>query len=165
MLAKSTFVGALFCFLAVNASGESLQSMYLATSVGMDKIMFFVFITLYAGFALPIFTLNLAYVNDFIAKEKFVAAGAGLQIIFGLGAMGGPILCSIFMNYYGVNGFFVYLSLFHFIIGVYGLYRITKRSYEENPDSSFTPLPRNITQLGIELDPSTGADLSNTDKK
>ena len=40
-----------------------------------------------------------------------------------------------------------------------------KRNYEDNPDSTFTPLPRNITPLGIELDPSTPADLSNVDKK
>jgi len=160
-----TFVGALFCFLTVTASGTSLENMYLATSVGMDKIMFFVFLTLYAGFAIPIFTLNLAYVNDFIAKEKFVAAGGGLQIIFGLGAMGGPILCSIFMHIYGSNGFFVFLGIFHLIIGLFGMYRITKRSYEDNPDSTFTPLPRNITPLGIELDPTTAADLSNSDKK
>ena len=45
------------------------------------------------------------------------------------------------------------------------MYRITKRGYKDNPDSMFTPLPRNITPLGIELDPSTGADLSATDKK
>ena len=160
-----TFAGALFCVLAIIASGTSLQNMYLAANVGMDKIMFFVFVTLYAGFALPIFTLNLAYVNDFIAKEKFVAAGAGMQIIFGLGAMGGPILCSIFMNIYGSNGFFVFLGIFHLIIGLFGMYRITKRAYEDNPESTFTPLPRNITPLGIELDPTTGADLSTTDKK
>ena len=160
-----TFVSAFFCSLAIAASGTSLENMYLATSVGMDNIMFFVFVTLYAGFALPIFTLNLAYVNDFIAKEKFVAAGGGMQIIFGLGAMGGPILCSIFMNIYGSNGFFVFLAIFHLIIGLFGMYRITKRSYKDNPDSTFTPLPRNITPLGIELDPTTGADLSTTDKK
>ena len=45
------------------------------------------------------------------------------------------------------------------------MYRITKRSYEDNPQSTFTPLPRNITPLGIELDPTTAADLSQNDKK
>ena len=160
-----TFISSLFCLLLVTASGDSLENMYLATSIGMDKILFYILITLYAGFALPIFTLNLAYVNDFIAKEKFVAAGGGMQIIFGLGAMGGPILCSIFMNIYGSNGFFVFLGIFHLIIGLFGMYRITKRAYEDNPESTFTPLPRNITPLGIELDPATGTDLSNTDKK
>ena len=159
------FFGALFCALSMTASGASLANMYLATSIGMDKIMFFVFVALYAGMAIPIFTLNLAYVNDFIPKEKFVAAGGGLQIIFGLGAMGGPMLCSVFMNTYGANGFFVYLFIFHIIIGLFGMYRVTRRKPKENPDSIYTPLPRNITPLGIELDPSTGADLSNPDNK
>jgi hypothetical protein len=88
-----------------------------------------------------------------------------MQIIFGLGAMGGPILCTLFMYRYGSNGFFVFLGIFHVIIGLFGLYRITKRTYEDNPESIFTPLPRNITPLGIELDPTTGADLSTTEKK
>ena len=151
--------------MTVISSGTSLENMYLAASVGMDKIMFFTFVTLYAGFALPMFTLNLAYVNDFIQKEKFVAAGAGLQIIFGMGAMGGPILCSVFMSVYGANGFFVFLGIFHLAVGLFGMYRITKRSYEENPESTFTPLPRNITPLGIELDPTVGTDLSSSEKK
>ena len=42
---------------------------------------------------------------------------------------------------------------------------MTRRRYEENPESIFTPLPRNITPLGMELDPSTGADLSTTNEK
>ena len=51
------------------------------------------------------------------------------------------------------------------IIGLFGLYRITKRPYEDNPESVFTRLPRNITPLGIELDPTTGADISTEEKK
>ena len=165
ILIGCTFLSAIFCIFAIFSSGTSLENMYLASTIGMDKIMFLILVTIYAGFALPMFTLNLAYVNDFIDKERFVAAGAGLQIIFGIGAMGGPILCSIFMDTLGPNGFFIYLAIFHILIGLFGMYRITKREYEDNPDSTFTPLPRNITPLGIELDPTTAADLSSTDKK
>ena len=164
ILIGCTILSTIFCILSIIWSGTSIENMYLASSFGMDKIMFFVFVVLYAGFSLPMFTLNLAYVNDFIGKERFVAAGAGLQIIFGIGAMGGPFLCSIFMNMYGPNGFFIFLAIFHLLIGLFGMYRITKRDYTDNPQSTFTPLPRNITPLGIELDPTTAADLSNTDK-
>ena len=160
-----TLASVIFCALAIFTSGAGLENMYLASSFGMNKILFLIFVTCYAGFALPMFTLNLAYVNDFIEKERFVAAGAGLQIIFGIGAMGGPFICSVFMSFFGPNGFFVFLGIFHLLVGLFGLYRITKREYEDNPDSTFTPLPRNITPLGIELDPTTAADLSNTDKK
>ena len=160
-----SFAAALFAFLAIIASGTSLENMYLATNVGTDKIMFFIYASLYAGMAVPMFTLNLAYVNDYIPKEKFVAAGGGMQLIFGMGAMSGPFICSLLMNKFGTNGFFIHLLFFHLIVGAFGLYRITKRTYEDNPESTFTPLPRNITPLGIELDPTTGADISNPDKK
>ena len=160
-----TFFAALFCSLSISVSGASLENMYLATSTSLDKIMFFIYVTLYAGMAIPLFTLNLAYVNDYISKEKFVAAGGGMQIIFGLGAMTGPLLCSLLMNKFGTNGFFVHLLFFHLVIGAFGLYRITKRTYKDNPESTFTPLPRNITPLGIELDPTTGADISSTEEK
>ena len=159
------FVGAIFCILSILASGSSLEKMYLASSIGTDKIMFFIYVFIYAGMALPLFSLNLAYVNDYIPKEKFVAAGAGLQIIFGLGAMGGPILASLLMLRFGSNGFFIYLFIFHIFIGLFGMYRITKRPYKDNPESVYTPLPRNITPLGIELDPTTGTNISNADKK
>ena len=159
-----TFFAALFCSLAILTSGSSLENMYLATNIGLDKIMFFIYATLYAGMSIPIFTLNLAYINDYIAKEKFVAAGGGMQIIFGLGAMLGPFICSALMNRFGSNGFFIHFFIFHIMIGAFGFYRMTKRKTKENPDNTFTPLPRNITPAGIELDPDTGVNLSNTEK-
>ena len=160
-----TLFSSVFAALLIIASGMSLENMYLATSVGVDKIMFFTYAVLYGGMALPIFSLTLAYVNDYIPKEKFVAAGAGMQLIFGVGAMIGPVFCTILMTKFGTNGFFVHLLSFHLIIGFFGMYRITKRPYKDNPESTFTPLPRNITPLGIELDPTTGADISTSDKK
>jgi len=160
-----TFAASIFSVFLIISSGLSLENMYLATSVGMDKIMFFVYAVLYGGVALPIFSLTLAYVNDYIPKEKFVAAGAGMQLIFGIGAMIGPLFCTLLMTKFGTNGFFIHVLIFHLIIGFFGMYRITKRPYKDNPESTFTPLPRNITPLGIELDPTTGADISSIDKK
>ena len=82
-----------------------------------------------------------------------VAAGAGLQFAFGLGAMMGPFLCSFFMDFVGANGFFIYLILFHSCIGVFGIYRMKVRAVVDNPDSQFTPIPQTITPLGLELSP------------
>ena len=155
-----TFVAAVFAFLAIYVSGASLENMYLAISADRNKILFFLFVGIYAGMAIPLFTLNLAYINDYMEKAKFVSAGAGMQTIFGLGAMVGPFLCSTLMNAFGTNGFFIYLLIFHLIIGLFGLYRITRREAVENPDNTFTPLPRNITPAGLELDPDTDVDLS-----
>ena len=77
----------------------------------------------------------------------------------------GPIVCTLLMIKFGTNGFFIHLFIFHVIIGLFGMFRITKRPYKDNPESTFTPLPRNITPLGIELDPTTGTNISSDDKK
>ena len=161
----TTITSAIFCALIFIASVDGLQLMYLATEWGTSKLMFFIFITIYAGASLSLYPLNLAHTNDFVPKEKFVAAGGGLQLIFGLGAIGGPIACSIFMNKFGPNSFFIFLLIFHVMIGLFGIYRITRRVTKDNPDSTFTPLPKNITPLGMELDPTTGAVLSTIKKK
>ena len=161
----TTITSAIFCALIFIASVDALQLMYLATEWGTSKLMFFIFITIYAGASLSLYPLNLAHTNDFVPKEKFVAAGGGLQLIFGLGAIGGPIACSIFMNKFGPNSFFIFLLIFHVMIGLFGIYRITRRVTKDNPDSTFTPLPKNITPLGMELDPTTGAVLSTIKKK
>ena len=164
-----TILSILYSGLSFNnlIAEEMLRFSYFEVGSGMDKTKLFIFIILLAGMILPLFSLNLALVNDYIPKEKFVAAGGGLNIIFGLGAMGGPIICSILMSLFGPNGFFIHLLFFLLVIGIFGIFRMTKRKYEDNPESTFTPLPKDITPLGIELDPDTGVDLSNTqnDKK
>ena len=154
----------------VSGIGSSLSNLFVESTVSfnyfstaMDKTKLFIFIILLAGVTLPLFSLNLALVNDYIPKEKFVAAGGGLNIIFGLGAMAGPVMCSTLMHYLGPNGFFIHILIFLLTIIMFGFYRLSQREIENNPESTFTPLPTTITPLGIELDPDTGVDLSNTE--
>ena len=69
------------------------------------------------------------------------------------------------MKSFGPNGMFIFLFIFQTLIFVFGIYRMTRRATGENPDNTFTPMPRNITPLGMELDPDAGVDLSNKENK
>jgi MFS family permease len=146
-----TFAAAFFALCAILSS----RQMYLPGDLATSKFWFYVFLILFSFCSLPMFSLILAHTNDFIPKEKFVAAGASLQFTFGMGAMGGPFLCSIFMGMVGPNGFFIFLLFFHSLIGIYGVYRSRVRPVVENPDSQFVAMPQSITPAGIELNPST----------
>ena len=146
----STFAAALFALFAIFSS----STMHLPGDLG-SKFWFYIFLTLFAFCSLPMFSLILAHTNDFITKDKFVAAGAGLQFAFGLGAISGPFLCSLFMDVIGNNGFFIFLIIFHSLIGIFGIYRMNVRPSKENPDSQFVPLPQTITPVGMELNPTT----------
>ncbi len=147
----TTFGSAFFAICAIFAS----KQMYLPGELATSKTWFYIFLILFSFCSLPMFAIIFAHTNDFIPKEKFVAAGAGLQFAFGLGAISGPFICSIFMNLIGPNGYFIFLVIFHSIIGIFAIYRMKVRGTEENPDSQFIPLPQTITPLGMELNPTT----------
>ena len=85
----STFGAAAFAILAIVVS----RQMYLPDGLATSKTWFYIFLILFSFCSLPMFSLFLAHSNDYIPKDKFVAAGAGLQFVFGLGAMSGPFLC------------------------------------------------------------------------
>ena len=147
----STFGAAIFAIFSILVS----RQMYLPEGLATSKTWFYIFFILFSFCSLPMFSLILAHTNDYISKEKFVAAGAGLQFTFGFGAISGPFLCSIIMDIIGSNGFFVFLFFFHSLIGIYGIYRMKIRPSVDNPDSQFVAMPQTITPAGIELNPST----------
>ena len=164
VIVVTTIGSAAFALLAMIIAGSSLAKMYLAIGLSFSKIFFFISVGLYASLCLPLFSLNLAHTNDFVPKEKFVAAGGGLQLIFGIGAISGPILCSMFMQIFDLNGFFIFLVILHAVIAIFGIYRMKVRQTVENPDSTFTPMPANITPTGLTLDPDAPAEVVDNTK-
>ena len=151
VITYATFIAAFFAFCAM----LSTKQMYLPGDLATSKFWFYIFLVLFSFASLPMFAIIFAHTNDFIPKEKFVAAGAGLQFAYGLGAMSGPLLCSILMNIIGSNGYFIFIMFFHILIGVFALHRMRVRNTEDNPDSQFTPMPHSITPVGMELNPTT----------
>ena len=149
----TTFGSSILAFISILSSNDPIQNIYYLHGFSFKKIIFFIAVGLYSSLCLPLFSLNLAHTNDFVPKSKFVGAGGGLQFIFGIGAISGPILCSIFMEWFGLNGLFIFLIFAHTIIGLFGLYRMRVRKTIENPESTFTPVPVTITPAGLELDP------------
>jgi len=150
VITYTTFGSAFFAICSIFSAGQ----MYLPGDLATTKIWFYLFLVLFSFCSLPMFAIIFAHTNDFIPKEKFVSAGAGLQFAFGLGAISGPFLCASFMNIVGPNGYFIFLMFFHSLIGLFAIYRMRVRDVKENPDSQFTPMPQTITPLGLELNPS-----------
>ena len=59
------------------------------------------------------------------------------------------------MNLFGSNGYFIFLIIFHSLIGFFAIHRMKIRNTEDNPDSQFIAMPQSITPTGMELNPST----------
>ena len=99
------------------------------------------------------YSLVIAHTNDYLQPDEIVAASAAIVTLVGCGAIFGPITASYFMTILGPNGFFIFLFIVHLALGWFGVYRMAIRTKPVDIESQYVPLPRTITQVGMELNP------------
>tara|TARA_Y100000590_G_scaffold467559_1_gene646853 strand:+ start:116 stop:439 length:324 start_codon:yes stop_codon:yes gene_type:complete len=99
------------------------------------------------------YSLAIAHINDFLQPNEIVSASATFGILVGIGSIMGPILASVFIRFLGPDGFFAYLFIAHLCLGLFGIYRMGKRAKPSDIESQYVPLPRNISAVGMELNP------------
>ena len=133
----------------------SVLSIFIVATSYLSLILFFIVVAFYSGMCLPMYSLVVAHINDFIQPDEIVGVSATVQSIIGIGAIIGPISASLFMNIIGADGFFVFLFFTHLILGLFGIYRMSKRAKPDNLESQYVPLPGNISPIGMELNPKT----------
>lgn len=73
------------------------------------------------------YSLILAYLNDYLEPEDMASASGGLIFINGVGAIGGPIATGWLMGVVGPNGFWLFIAALMLAIASYSLYRMTQR--------------------------------------
>ncbi|MDP6785467.1 MAG: MFS transporter, partial [Alphaproteobacteria bacterium] len=132
------------------ASGLSI---FIVISSYLSLVVFFIVLAFYAGMSLPMHALAVAHTNDYLQPNEIVAASSAINILVGIGAILGPIAVSLFMKVTGPDGFFAYIFVVHLLLGLFGLYRMGKRSKPSDIESQYVPLPRNISAAGMELNP------------
>ncbi len=99
------------------------------------------------GTAYPLYSLGVAYTNDWIPDEKRASASVVLMITSGCGAIAGPIVASVAMAR-SVAGLFWMVAMVHALYGVYLFVRIViRRPVPADQKSRFTPVPERATAM------------------
>ena len=80
------------------------------------------------GITNPIYSLLIAYTNDFLPREQMAGASAGLIFLNGFGAIFGPTSTGWMMEQVGPSGFFAFIGLLFTVLAGYALYRMTRRA-------------------------------------
>ncbi|WP_294928255.1 MFS transporter [uncultured Paracoccus sp.] len=101
------------------------------------------------GVANPIYSLLLAYTNDYLDQKDMAAASAGLLFINGLGSMAGPLITGGLMTLAGPDGFWLFIGLLLFALACYAGWRMTKRAIPAH-DQSFVVLSPAATTIAVE---------------
>lgn len=94
---------------------------------GGPRLAFFAAVFVYGGISLSLYSLCVAHANDRLRADQMVAASSTLMLCYGVGAILGPTSVGSLMQHVGPNGFFIYLALFHALLGALALYRIFRR--------------------------------------
>ncbi len=87
-----------------------------------------IMIALVGALSMPLYSLAIAHTNDHLQQPQMVAASSTLVLVGGLGAIFGPLLASALMSRLGADGFLWWIGGVHLTIGVFAVYRMTRRA-------------------------------------
>ncbi|MFO0993417.1 MAG: MFS transporter [Hyphomicrobiales bacterium] len=94
---------------------------------GISPFLMIAFFGLFGCIALPIYSLVMAHANDHLHKDQMLGGSGKLILLYGLGAMMGPLLAGQFMQMMGYNGFLYYLIVVYAAIAGMTMIRRVKR--------------------------------------
>jgi MFS family permease len=102
------------------------------------------------GVANPLYSLIIAYTNDFLQPPDMAAASGGLLFINGLGSMAGPVIIGAAMTRFGAGAFFAYVGVLYALIALYALYRMSKRPTPDET-SPYNPVLPQASPVALEV--------------
>ncbi len=74
---------------------------------------------LWGAMAFPLYTIAVAYANDYADPAEFVKVSAGLLFVYGIGAIIGPFIASLFMTWQGETSLFLFTALVHVLLIIF----------------------------------------------
>ena len=163
---SSFFIGALIVQYPLGWLSDRMDRRILILAVSiigmfgaiMGMVLGGQFLTLLAasfvigGMTNPLYSLLLAYTNDFLDHDDMAAASGGMVFISGLGAIAGPVLTGAIMARIGASGFFLFIGTLFAMLAAYAAYRMTQRPAVPIGDTdSYAPIMMSSSPVAVEV--------------
>lgn len=107
--------------------GSILTGAYLSFGAGTDVTANTIGVFLFGAFSMPLYSLCSAHANDYAKPGQHALVSAGLLFFWSAGAIVGPLLASILLQYIGTRAFFLYTSFIFAGFMVFTLKRMKVR--------------------------------------
>ncbi|WP_430464128.1 MFS transporter [Tabrizicola sp.] len=102
--------------------------MALASFVSLPFVAVLAVAAILGGITYPMYSLIIAYTNDYLDKDQMAAASAGLIFLNGCGAVFGPLVTGWLMGAVGPHGFFLFIGGLYLLHAGYILWRMSRRA-------------------------------------
>ena len=104
------------------------------------------------GTSNPLYSLLIAYTNDFIEADNMAAVSGGLVFINGMGAIAGPVITGWMMGVAGSGGYFLFIGAMLLAMAGYAAWRMTQRAAPSIEDTGgYTPVTMSTSAIAVEL--------------
>ncbi|NNE96779.1 MAG: MFS transporter [Acidimicrobiales bacterium] len=104
------------------------------------------------GVMFPLYSLGIAYTNDWLPSEEIVGAAGQLVFTNGLGAVAGPFLAAGLISAFGNQAFFLAIAAAHGILLAYLGFRIVSRDgLPVDRQADFVPYPSRASAVAAQL--------------
>ncbi len=142
-------IGRRMLVLGLSALGGA--AMLWAAVFDLGFVSLLVIAVLMGGISNPLYSLLVAYTNDFLDNADMPAASAGLIFINGLGAITGPLITGWIMSKIGPNGYFLFMGILFVALALYAGWRMTRRRVGRGDHpGAFAPLSPTASALAVE---------------
>jgi len=74
----------------------------------------------------PLYSIAVAHSNDFAEPTEYVTVSAGLLLLYGIGAILGPLIASACINWFGAGGLFLFIAYVYGVLMIATLYRMLR---------------------------------------
>ena len=106
---------------------------------------------LVGGTSNPLYSLLIAYTNDFLDHDDMAAASGGMVFINGLGAIAGSLVTGWAMGAIGPRGFFAVIGVLMLAMAGYAAYRMTQRAAPSVDETeSYAPVAASSSHVAVE---------------
>ena len=104
------------------------------------------------GVSNPLYSLYIAYTNDYLEHDDMASASGGLIFLTGVGAIFGPSIVGWLLDVFGAESYFWFIGTIMAIMASYALYRMTQTSSTAVQDTSaYAPVTPASTPIAIEF--------------
>ncbi|MFO7849731.1 MAG: MFS transporter [Spirochaetia bacterium] len=93
------------------SSAVGISAALIIALTKADGLLLYPLVLIFGGFAMPLYSLCIALMNDQLNQDEMVQAAGALIVYYGLGSALGPVLGGLFMSRLGPPGLFYSMAL------------------------------------------------------
>jgi len=101
---------------------------------GVSSLSLMLMSAAWGAVAFPIYAISVAAANDKAEQGEYVQISSGLLLMYGLGAIAGPFISPLVMNFAGPGGLYLFAATVHLVFVIYILLRIIRRAPAHEED-------------------------------